>query len=1015
MTLLDEPRRESDREGGLDIDALDDAIDDFRPTFEEPEGEGDGGPRGVRAVLKEALNYRELRRTPYGLTPIMTFAVVGFFQNLDSNLFGQALPEIAQDLRISQTGIIGLQAAFGVLLVPIILGLGYVLDRRPRVPFYGIGTMLSGVGSIVSAGAASFAGLAVPRLADDSAEEAAGIPEGSLVADYYPVEDRGRVFALLGVFARIGSLAAPFTVAYGVSRYGWRSATVFFGAPLILMGALALWKLRDPVRGYMERKAVGATEEEALEEEEPLSFGEAWRSIMGIRTLRRLFVANVWSDAGDTVFTYLYVFFLSEEYGLNIIERVKVSYPSIIAAVIGGYLAGGLLDYFSKTSPSRVLGFSGLLDVLRAVSIGFLAFKPPLWVFASVFAFTSFFGSLTGPARRAIYTQIIPARSRTLGLQLFVIVTVPGYLIFIPLALTLRDQYNFTTGILVAVPLLLIGAVITLSSAGLFEGDRRNALKAAMADHEARTRQTRGEMPLLFARGVDVGYDGVQVLFDVDLEIHEGEVLALLGTNGAGKSTLLRAINGTTQATNGAILFEGRDITRMPPHETAARGIISMPGGRGVFPGLTVRENLVLGNWMNEESEVPERLSEIYSTFPMLLNRADAIAGSLSGGEQQMLSLAQAFLCKPRLLLIDELSLGLSPAIVGELIEVVRRINAAGVTVVVVEQSVNIALTIADRAIFMEKGQIRFDGRTADLLERPDILRAVYVKGTTGAALTDSPSMNRRPELATAPVVLEVDGLTKRFGGITAVDDVSFELRGGEVLGLIGPNGSGKTTLLELISGYQAPDVGRIRFEGIDVTDLPPDERARRGMIRRFQDARAFGSLTVFETILVALDQRLEVRSTVFSAFALPTARRAENRLRKRADRLVELLELGAYRDKFINELSTGLRRIVDLGCVLAAEPKLLLLDEPSTGIAQTEAEGLGPLLGRVRFETGCSILIVEHDMTLITAVSDELLALELGHTVVRGTAEAVLNDERVIEAYLGTTEAIVNRSGSAT
>ena len=135
--------------------------------------------------------------------------------------------------------------------------------------------------------------------------------------------------------------------------------------------------------------------------------------------------------------------------------------------------------------------------------------------------------------------------------------------------------------------------------------------------------------------------------------------------------------------------------------------------------------------------------------------------------------------------------------------------------------------------------------------------------------------------------------------------------------------------------------------------------------------------------------------------------------MRLRADRLIELLELGAFRDKFVSELSTGLRRIVDLACVLAAEPRVLLLDEPSSGIAQAEAEGLGPLLSRVRFETGCSMLIVEHDMPLISAVSDELLALELGAFVVRGTPEEVLNDERVINAYLGTSEAALRRSGS--
>ncbi|MGH9086396.1 MAG: ABC transporter ATP-binding protein, partial [Acidimicrobiales bacterium] len=201
---------------------------------------------------------------------------------------------------------------------------------------------------------------------------------------------------------------------------------------------------------------------------------------------------------------------------------------------------------------------------------------------------------------------------------------------------------------------------------------------------------------------------------------------------------------------------------------------------------------------------------------------------------------------------------------------------------------------------------------------------------------------------------------------------------------------------------------------GLDITSLAPDERARRGLIRRFQDARLFPSLTVYETLLVALEQKLEARSAVLGAFGAPQVRRAEKRVRARADKLVELLELGPHRDKFVKELSTGLRRVLDLACVLATEPTLLLLDEPSSGIAQAEAEGLAPLLRRVKFETGCSILIIEHDMPLISAVSDELIAFDQGRIITRGTPEAVLNDPLVIESYLGTSEAAVNRSGAS-
>jgi branched-chain amino acid transport system ATP-binding protein len=263
--------------------------------------------------------------------------------------------------------------------------------------------------------------------------------------------------------------------------------------------------------------------------------------------------------------------------------------------------------------------------------------------------------------------------------------------------------------------------------------------------------------------------------------------------------------------------------------------------------------------------------------------------------------------------------------------------------------------------------------------------------------------------------VLEVDNLSKSFGGVKAVDDVSFALRDGEVLGLIGPNGAGKTTIFDLISGFQIADEGRVVYDGNDVTGMGPDERGRLQLIRRFQDARLFPSLTVYETILVALDRRHEARNMVLNALQLPQARASERRLRRRADNLIDLLELGAFRDKFVKELSTGLRRITDIACMLATEPKVLLLDEPSSGIAQAEAESLGPLLRRVRVDTGCSILIIEHDMPLISRVADELLALDQGRVVVRGAPEEVLNDPAVIEAYLGTSEAAIKRSGVVT
>jgi ABC-type branched-subunit amino acid transport system ATPase component len=235
--------------------------------------------------------------------------------------------------------------------------------------------------------------------------------------------------------------------------------------------------------------------------------------------------------------------------------------------------------------------------------------------------------------------------------------------------------------------------------------------------------------PLLRTVDLDFSYGKLQVLFGVNIEVSKGEALALLGTNGAGKSTWLRAVCGLEAPAGGKVIFEERDITGRPAERLVSDGLVLIPGGRAVFTDMTVDENLQMQaltvrknkSWLKERREV------VLDTFPRLAERLTQHAGSLSGGEQQQLALAKALLLDPKLLCIDELSLGLAPVIVGELLEIVGRIHQSGVTLILVEQSLNIACELCGRAVFLEKGQVRFEGRTADLLERDDIARAVFL------------------------------------------------------------------------------------------------------------------------------------------------------------------------------------------------------------------------------------------------------------------------------------------------
>ena len=276
-----------------------------------------------------------------------------------------------------------------------------------------------------------------------------------------------------------------------------------------------------------------------------------------------------------------------------------------------------------------------------------------------------------------------------------------------------------------------------------------------------------------WSAALNAGYGGRQVLFGVEIDIKEGEIVALLGTNGAGKSTLLKSISGVVEADRGAVVLDGRDITHAPPNEIAALGISQMPGGQGVFGSLTVDENLRLAGWVRRRhGDVDAAIEEVLTIFPVLRQRLAASAADLSGGQQQMLALGMAFVAKPRVLLIDELSLGLAPVVVGQLLPLVRRLADDGMAVILVEQSVNVALTLAERAYFMERGTIRFSGPTAELLKRPRSA-AIGVPHRHRRAVEPSCGDRSPPSAPSDQVALEVAGLGRSFGGNRAVHDVT--------------------------------------------------------------------------------------------------------------------------------------------------------------------------------------------------------------------------------------------------
>ena len=258
---------------------------------------------------------------------------------------------------------------------------------------------------------------------------------------------------------------------------------------------------------------------------------------------------------------------------------------------------------------------------------------------------------------------------------------------------------------------------------------------------------------------------------------------------------------------------------------------------------------------------------------------------------------------------------------------------------------------------------------------------------------------------------ISIKGLRKNYGNVEVLKGIDLDIEKGEFVVFVGRSGCGKSTLLRCIAGLETISEGTISIEGRDVTHRSPAARAAAGLGRSFQDARLFPDMTVTETLAVSLERWVENRSALAAALRLPMVYDDEERSLLRVDELLELMRLGDFRNSFVRELSTGTRRIVDLACQVGHRPTVILLDEPSSGIAQREVEALSPVLLRLRDEMGAALVVIEHDMPLISTISDRLIALDQGRVLASGSPAEVLLHPDVVQSYLGTDAAAVARS----
>jgi ABC-type branched-subunit amino acid transport system ATPase component len=558
----------------------------------------------------------------------------------------------------------------------------------------------------------------------------------SLMADNYPIGVRARMSALNYMIGHGLSLASPVLVAAIATAAGgaegWRWAWFILGIP-VAIAALFAFRIKEPPRGQFEKDHVLG---ELIEDEQPapISMEAAFARLKRIRTIRTVLVAFCALGIGLFSQQVLATLYLDDTLGVtDVLERGLLLSLSGIAALPLLPLVGSYFDRTYRSDPAKALALVGAL-ILPSALITPLQFSTHSTVWFVVLGvpqavlITCAF-AMVSPVLQAV----IPYRLRGMGaamstMYIFFIGGFLGGIIsgFLTDAIGVRG-----TVIIMGVPSAVIGGLMLMNGARFIRNDLSLVVEELLEEQEEYHKRHDGgvAVPVLQLVNIDFAYGPVQVLFGVDLEVQKGETVALLGTNGAGKSTVLRVISGLAVPERGVVRLNGQNITYVAPEARARQlGIMELPGGNGVFPGMTVQQNLAISARLNAGSrrEVDSRIANVLELFPELAEHRSRMAGSLSGGQQQMLALGRVLLHQPEVLLIDELSLGLAPIVVHRLLELVEDLKARGQTMIIVEQSLNVALAVADRAIFLEKGEVRFEGSAAGLLERDDLARAVF-------------------------------------------------------------------------------------------------------------------------------------------------------------------------------------------------------------------------------------------------------------------------------------------------
>jgi ABC-type branched-subunit amino acid transport system ATPase component len=683
-----------------------------------------------------------VRSSFLGWPPLLALSVFFAMDSAFGYVLGWVSPEISRSIGLSLSSVNLMVAGKSSAAIFLSLQLAYQFQRHlRRVTFSIIAAAQLGVAFVLASFASSFWGLQL-------ALGIAGLSSGAIYAAHQPLLMDGFVpgvrLRALSAYRAGGALgivvsAGVVGVIADAGNLTWRGILLVVGILFVFLSILGVF-LKEPGRGRHDTDLVRGLvrKEEGLSgavegDETNLKFLEILRRLWYLPTIRRLLTA--WAVLG-IVLTPLPIdlsFYLEDRFALGVGGRGAFLAAVWVFALPALWWFGRRADSAFRRDPSEVVGMAAKALVVLAVGLLVGVLVPVLWVSLVGFGVAFAASAVLLPSLNVPMLSVVRPAMRSHAMALIAVFTVGiggvgGSLVLGGIV----NRFGSGVGIaLLAVPTLITAAVVWAARRDVLD-DVDRMVDEVIGREQIDIVTGRGlHLPMLACRHIDFSYGSVQVLFDVDFTIDDGEMLALLGTNGAGKSTLLRVIAGLSLPGRGTVQFRGSDITFIDAERRVPLGITPMFGGRGVFPGLSVIENMRMFGYTlgRQHASLDRGIERAFEAFPRLAERRNQPASTLSGGEQQMLSLSTAFITKPQLLLIDELSLGLAPKVVGELLEVVQAINAAGTAVVLVEQSVNIALALVEHAYFMEKGQMAFDGRAEDLIERPDLLRSVFLEG----------------------------------------------------------------------------------------------------------------------------------------------------------------------------------------------------------------------------------------------------------------------------------------------